>query len=85
MEKPILLRSILVVSIVHLRRSDGPSREIEQTDLIHKLTVLEDIKQQLASSSAHGNEFLMLVIARLSIAEVRCVCSTLIRCKELTT
>ncbi|TPX18229.1 uncharacterized protein E0L32_002738 [Thyridium curvatum] len=70
MEKPILLRSILVVSIVHLRRSDGPSREIEQTDLIHKLTVLEDIKQQLASSSAHGNEFLTLVIARLSIAEL---------------
>ncbi|KAK4206691.1 hypothetical protein QBC37DRAFT_380850 [Rhypophila decipiens] len=65
MENPTGLRMTLVLSIAHMRLREGSSTGIEQTSIIHKLGVLDDIKQLIATSSVDISDFVQTTIALL--------------------
>ncbi|KAM7186430.1 hypothetical protein V8F33_011823 [Rhypophila sp. PSN 637] len=65
MENPTGLRMALVLSIAHMRLREGSSTGIGQTSIIHKLGVLDDIKQLIATSSVDISDFVQTTIALL--------------------
>ena len=70
METPVGLRTALVLSIAHLRQLEDTSHDLEHTSLIHKVEVIRNTIQHIASASTNVSGFYMLVIMLLFQAEV---------------
>ncbi|KAL2066966.1 hypothetical protein VTL71DRAFT_1390 [Oculimacula yallundae] len=65
MQDPVGFRTALVLSIARLRFLEGPSAELEQTSLIHKVAVMDSINQHITQFSTDTSGFVILVIAGL--------------------
>ena len=71
MEEPVFFRSAMVVAVAHQRALQGTSHALEKTNLIHKIAIINTVKEQLKRFSTDISDYFVPIMSVLFMTEVR--------------